>query len=182
MPAVEPETALAGTGPGEGPFVQERHRQPWPLATARPLVIALAPMNSTVNVSQIARAAASSAVDHMIVCGNQRLDPKISRLDDGDLEIRRRRSLTPAVRRLQQDGYQVVAVEQTTGSTPLTEHRFARRSLLVIGNERLGVPEDCLEVADVAVEIPVFRPPHSFNAAMAASIALYEYCRQFPAG
>jgi tRNA G18 (ribose-2'-O)-methylase SpoU len=164
------------------PFVQERHREPWPLDAPRPLVIGLAPMNSAVNVSQIARAAASSGVDHMIVCGNQRLDPKISRLDEGDLDIRRRRSLAPAARKLQLDGYQVVAVEQTTHSTPLPEHRFARRTLLLVGNERLGVPEDCLEVADVAVEIPVFHRPHSFNAAMSACIALYEYCRQFPAG
>lgn len=163
-------------------FVQERHREPWPLRAPRPLVIGLAPMNSGVNVSQIARAAASCAVDHMIVCGNQRLDPKISRIDDDELDIRRHRSLAPAARKLQQDGYEVVAVEQTTHSTPLAEHRFAPRTLLLLGNERLGVPEECLEIADAAVEIPVFRPPHSFNVAMSAAIALYEYCRQHPEG
>lgn len=163
-------------------LVQVRHREPWALDAPRPLVIGLAPMNSAVNVAQIARAAASSGVDHMIVCGKQRIDPKISRLDEGDLEIRRHRSLAPAARRLQQEGYEVVAVEQTTHSTPLPEHRFARRTLLLVGNERLGVPEDCLALADAAVEIPVFSRPHSFNAAMAASIALYEYCRQLPRG
>ena len=32
---------------------------------------------------------------------------------------------------------------------------------------------------DDVIEIPVYGLPHSFNAATAAAMALYEYCRQF---
>ena len=45
-----------------------------------------------------------------------------------------------------------------------------------LGNNNLLAPMD-----DV-VEIPVYGLPHSFNAATAASMALYEYCRQYPTG
>jgi tRNA G18 (ribose-2'-O)-methylase SpoU len=33
-----------------------------------------------------------------------------------------------------------------------------------------------------AVEIPVYGLPFSHNAATAAAMALYEYCRQYPKG
>ena len=48
-----------------------------------------------------------------------------------------------------------------------------------MGNERLGIAEDVLAVLDDIVEIPVYGLPHSFNAATATSMAIYEYCRQF---
>jgi tRNA G18 (ribose-2'-O)-methylase SpoU len=51
-----------------------------------------------------------------------------------------------------------------------------------VGNERTGLTEDILKIMDDVVEIPVYGLPHSFNAATAASMALYEYCRQFPDG
>ena len=39
-----------------------------------------------------------------------------------------------------------------------------------------------LALLDEAIEIPVWGLPHSYNAATATCMALYEYCRQFPAG
>ena len=61
--------------------------------------------------------------------------------------------------------------------TPSPEELF-----VVIGNERLGLPEEVLDMVDDVVEIPIWGLPHSYNAGMAASMALYEYCRQFPDG
>jgi tRNA G18 (ribose-2'-O)-methylase SpoU len=51
-----------------------------------------------------------------------------------------------------------------------------------VGNERLGIKDDILELLDEVIEIPVWGMPHSYNAASAANMALYEYCRQFPEG
>jgi tRNA G18 (ribose-2'-O)-methylase SpoU len=39
-----------------------------------------------------------------------------------------------------------------------------------------------LRVLDRVVEIPVYGMPYSHNAATAAAMALYEYCRQYPQG
>jgi tRNA G18 (ribose-2'-O)-methylase SpoU len=54
--------------------------------------------------------------------------------------------------------------------------------VLVVGNERLGIEAETLAQLDHAVEIPVYGLPHSHNAATAAAMALYEYCRQYPRG
>jgi tRNA G18 (ribose-2'-O)-methylase SpoU len=69
-------------------------------------------------------------------------------------------------------------LEQTTGSQCLYDYRFRPKSVLVIGHERLGITDDVLAMLDAVVELPVFGVPHSYNAATAAAMALYEYCRQ----
>jgi tRNA G18 (ribose-2'-O)-methylase SpoU len=52
----------------------------------------------------------------------------------------------------------------------------------VIGNERTGLEQAELDRLDRVAEIPMAGLPHSLNAATSASIAIYEYCRQWPAG
>jgi len=54
--------------------------------------------------------------------------------------------------------------------------------VLVVGNERLGIEEEVLRMLDRTVEIPVYGRPYAHNAATAAAMALYEYCRQYPQG
>jgi tRNA G18 (ribose-2'-O)-methylase SpoU len=121
-------------------------------------------------------------VKTVIACGRARVDPKIARDGAAAVEIVVRRSLPPVLRRYQEDGYQLVALEQTTGSQSLPEYRFRRRTVLIVGHERLGVDDETLALVDAAVEIPVYGLPYSHNVATAAAIALYEYCRQFPRG
>lgn len=164
------------------PFVQQRHKPCLPLDRQRELIVACVPMRSNVNLSQIARTASACAAERLIVCGNARLIDKISRDAAAALEIERRRTLLPVLARLAADGYRIVGLEQTTRSQSLHHFTFPRRTVLVIGNERLGLSEEILSVVDDVVEIPVWGMPHSHNAATAADMALYEYCRQFPTG
>jgi len=42
--------------------------------------------------------------------------------------------------------------------------------------------EEELGVVDDLIEIPVFGLPYSYNVATATTMAVYEYCRQFPTG
>ena len=46
---------------------------------------------------------------------------------------------------------------------------FKHRTVLVIGNERLGINDEILNQLDHVVEIPVWGLPHSYNAASAAT-------------
>lgn len=92
------------------------------------------------------------------------------------------RSLEPVLKKLKAANHALVGLEQTTRSVNLHTYRFARRTALVIGNERLGLSDETLRQLDSVVEIPVYGLPHSYNVATAAAMALYEYCRQFPQG
>lgn len=56
--------------------------------------------------------------------------------------------------------------------TPLRELERAREATVIVGSEREGLPQAIIEQADHAGRIPI--KTNSLNAAMAATVALYE--------
>lgn len=163
-------------------FEHLRHKPPTALDQPRELIVACCPMRSNVNLSRIVRAASCCAVSKVVMCGNVKIDPKIARDGAEKLPISRHRSLPPVLKQLKKEGYTLVGLEQTTNSTDIHHFAFDRKTVLVIGNERMGITEDVLSVLDAVVEIPVYGMPYSYNVATATCMALYEFCRQFPDG
>lgn len=161
---------------------QVRHRPPAELTRPRELVVACAPFRSNVNLSTVVRTAGCCAVQKLVICGNNKIDPKVARDAAEHLVIEKRNSLVPVLKTLRADGYRLVGLEQTTNSVDLHTYRFERRTALVIGNERLGLSDEEIALTDDCVEIPVWGMPHSYNVSSATAMAMYEYCKQFPAG
>jgi tRNA G18 (ribose-2'-O)-methylase SpoU len=152
------------------------------LERARELLLVCAPMRSNVNLSRIARLAGCCGVGTIYCTGQGKLDRKIARDGADAVEIEVHRSLAPVLDKLREEGYRLVGLEQTTNSRSLHEYAFERRTALVIGNERTGLTEDILPLLDDVVEIPVWGMPFSYNVATATTMAVYEYCKQFPRG
>jgi tRNA G18 (ribose-2'-O)-methylase SpoU len=163
-------------------FIHERHKPPTPLQRPRELIVACAPMRSNINLSRIVRTAGCCGVQRMICCGAAKIVSKIARDAVESMEVEVHRTLPPVLKRLKQEGYQIVGLEQTTGSRCLFTFPFPPKTVLVVGNERLGLVEEELRMLDAAVEIPVYGLPYAYNAATAAAMALYEFCRQYPNG
>jgi tRNA G18 (ribose-2'-O)-methylase SpoU len=163
-------------------FEHQRHKPGSGLTRPRKIIVACAPMRSNVNISSIVRTGSVCALERLILTGNVSLIKKIARDGESELDISTHRTLIPVLKRLKKDGYRLVGLEQATNSESMHHYQFSRCTALVIGNERTGLTSDILDVLDNVVEIPVYGLPHSFNVATATSIALYEYCRQFPQG
>jgi tRNA G18 (ribose-2'-O)-methylase SpoU len=163
-------------------FTHERHKPPTPLAQPRELVIVCAPMRSNVNLSRIARLAGCCGLTRIICTGPAKLDRKIARDGADTVEIETHRTLLPVLQTLRWEGYRLIGLEQTTNAKNLHQFQFERRTALVIGNERTGLTDDILARLDEVVEIPVWGLPYSYNVATATTMAVYEYCRQFPEG
>lgn len=163
-------------------FVHERHKPLRELATPRELVLVCAPMRSNINLSRIARAAGCCGITRLILSGPGRLDRKIARDAADTLQIESHRTLEPVLKKLREDSFRLVGLEQTSNSQDLHHYKFVRRTALVIGNERTGLTEDLLRHLDDVVEIPVWGLPYSYNVATATAMTLYEFCRQFPDG
>jgi tRNA G18 (ribose-2'-O)-methylase SpoU len=135
-----------------------------------------------VNLSTIIRTAACSGVREVIATGAAKLVNKITRDGAEHVTLTIRNSLPPVLRTLKTQGFTLVGLEQTTNSSVLCDYAFPRKSVIVVGSERGGLPEACLELLDAVVEIPVWGLPYSYNVATATSLAIYEYCRQYPDG
>jgi len=163
-------------------FTPQRHKPPTELKRPRELIVACPPMRSNVNLSRIVRTAGCCGVRRMICCGTARVIDKIARETGPSIRLEVHRTLPPVLERLRQEGFELVGLEQTTDSRSLFKFPFRRKTVLVVGNERLGLEEDVLRLLDHVVEIPVYGMPSSHNAATAAAMALYEFCRQYPEG
>jgi tRNA G18 (ribose-2'-O)-methylase SpoU len=163
-------------------FEHIRHKQPLPLAQPRELIVILAPMRSSVNLSRIVRLCGCAGVKEVIQCGPGKIDREIARDAIDYVKVTQRRSLLPVMENFRKQSLPLVGLEQTTHSQSLFEYSYPRRIGLVIGSEREGLSQDELDLLDAVIEIPVYGMPFSYNVATAATMAIYEYCKQYPSG
>ena len=84
-----------------------------------------------------------------------------------------------AVKRLQKEGYQIVALETGDDAVSLFDFQPKWPMALIIGNEVEGISEKLLQEADVKVKIPMMGSKESLNVSCAYSIAVYELLRKW---
>ena len=78
------------------------------------------------------------------------------------------------VRRLQADGYTVIAVEQTVHSVKLDEFQAGNQKYaFIFGNEVSGVQQEVVDAADYALEIPQQGTKHSLNVSVSIGVVLW---------
>ncbi len=74
----------------------------------------------------------------------------------------------------QASGWRIVAVELADDATPLTMLGPSRvPTIVLLGHEHEGVPEDLVESADECVTIPMIGHGASLNVSVAGSLVLY---------
>lgn len=75
-------------------------------------------------------------------------------------------------------GYSIMGLEQTTGSKSILNTEFPKKLVILLGNEKQGIPTNLLNLLDYIVEIPQFGIIRSLNVHVSGSILLWEYIRQ----
>lgn len=74
--------------------------------------------------------------------------------------------------------YTLIAIEQSTESVGITDFKFPDKSLILLGNEREGLPVELLQMMDYCVEIPQSGIIKSLNVHIAGAICAFEYFKQ----
>ncbi|KAJ8763861.1 hypothetical protein K2173_003643 [Erythroxylum novogranatense] len=77
-----------------------------------------------------------------------------------------------------QEGFSILGLEQTTNSVPLDKYAYPKKTVLVLGREKEGIPVDIIHILDACIEIPQLGVVRSLNAHVSGAIALWEYTRQ----
>lgn len=77
------------------------------------------------------------------------------------------------IEQYRQNGYKIVALEQTPDSHKLPNYPVPEKVLLILGEEVHGIPADVLQLVDETIEIPMVGQKESFNVSIATGIALY---------
>lgn len=144
------------------------------------IVVVLDNIRSAHNVGSAFRSSDSFKVDKVFLCGICAVPPsaeihKSALGAENSVEWEHFDDTADAVRRLKQDGYVVVSVEQTENSVKLDEFvpdpdaRYA----LVFGNEVAGVGQDVVDASDFSLEIPQYGTKHSLNVSVSVGIVLW---------
>lgn len=82
----------------------------------------------------------------------------------------------PLIAELQEQGYTVCALEQTTDAIELPNYKPPEKVAIVLGREVEGVEPEVLAAVNQHLVIPMFGKKESFNVVQAAAMALY-HCR-----
>lgn len=112
-----------------------------------------------------------------------RLSPSACRVAEGGAEqvgIVRLRQAARQLKQLQELGFQAVATAGGRG-TPLYQHTFAPRTILIVGAEQHGVSAPIFELADRTLRIPGTGAVESLNVSVAFAVCAGEYYRQMSA-
>jgi tRNA (guanosine-2'-O-)-methyltransferase len=78
----------------------------------------------------------------------------------------------------QKQGMQVIVTALDEDAVSFREVDFTRPTLLVVGNEKNGVSEELIALADQTIAIPMMGMVQSLNVSVATAITLYEAQRQ----
>ena len=151
--------------------------------TLRPqsgVVLVLDNVRSAHNVGSAFRTADAFGVDKVYLCGICPVPPspelrKVALGAEESVPSEHVDDVVDLVRRLQADGYTVIAVEQTVHSVKLDGFRPAagQRYALVFGNEVAGVQQEVVDASDFTLEIPQQGTKHSLNVSVSVGVVLW---------
>lgn len=145
-------------------------------------IVLLESVRDPANVGAIIRSAAALGVDRLIMSADcaDIYNSKAVRASMGAVfnqRIHRVGSMKEAIAALQKSGRRVYAAALDERAMQLGSFRAEAGACVVIGNEGHGLSEEVLRACDCTVFIPMSGRTESFNAAVAASILMWEFGR-----
>ncbi len=134
------------------------------------------------NLGMLLRTADAMSVDGVILADDT-VDPFSRRVVRGSrgaiftLLLNLSQDITSPIEEAQKRGIQVIA-SSANANTLVHDVDLTKPSLLVVGNEHVGITDKMRELADSVVRIPMMGRINSLNVSIAASILMYEAQRQ----
>ena len=150
----------------------------------RPIILVLDALSDPGNVGTVLRSALASDVDEVWLsegCADP-LAPKVVRAASGaDFHLPVRAGLSweeITVRSRGAPTVRQILLAEASGSQPYDTFDLTQRTVLIVGNEAHGPSRQARELASARISIPMWNRVESLNAAVAASVVLFEAGRQ----
>ena len=146
-----------------------------------PIVVVLDNIRSCNNIGSVFRTSDALLVKKIYLCGISATPPnneiRKTALDaEKSVDWEYLDQTEDAVKRLQNEGYKVYAIEQVDNSIMLPDFHPEKgeKIALVFGNEVKGVKQSVVNICNGCIEIPQYGTKHSFNISVSAGIVLWD--------
>lgn len=149
----------------------------------RPVSVLLDNVRSLYNVGSIFRTSDAAGIEKIYLCGISGTPPR-AEIHKAALGAERSvpweyyQNPVEVVERLKSKGFKIIILEHTDQPNIYHQVKYKFPLCLVVGHEITGVSEEVVELADMAIEIPMFGIKQSLNVAVAYGIAIYEIVKQ----
>ncbi|BEN32745.1 tRNA (guanosine(18)-2'-O)-methyltransferase [Serratia marcescens] len=152
------------------------------LATRQPdLTVCLEQVHKPHNVSAIIRTADAVGVHQVhAVWPTTRMRTLVSSAAGSNswVSVKTHRSIGDAVGYLKAQGMQILATNLSARAVDFREVDYTRPTCVLLGQEKTGITEEALALADQDIVIPMIGMVQSLNVSVASALILYEAQRQ----
>ncbi|EOE7095520.1 MULTISPECIES: tRNA (guanosine(18)-2'-O)-methyltransferase TrmH [Serratia] len=152
------------------------------LATRQPdLTVCLEQVHKPHNVSAIIRTADAVGVHQVhAVWPTTRMRTLVSSAAGSNswVSVKTHRSIGDAVGHLKTQGMQILATNLSARAVDFREVDYTRPTCVLLGQEKTGITEEALALADQDIVIPMIGMVQSLNVSVASALILYEAQRQ----
>ncbi|GHT16657.1 tRNA/rRNA methyltransferase [Bacteroidia bacterium] len=153
--------------------------------TKHPIVMVLDNVRSQHNIGAAFRTADAFGIQRIMLCGICATPPnaemhKAALGAEFTVEWQYFDSTLAAVQQLKNEGYQLLAVEQTTESIALNAFQWQPHQAiaLIFGNEVNGVSQEVIDQCNASIEIPQEGTKHSLNVSVSIGVVLWAIVHQ----
>lgn len=152
------------------------------LARRQPdLTVCMEQVHKPHNVSAIIRTADAVGVHevHAVWPGN-RMRTMVSTAAGSNawVEVKTHRSISDAISHVKASGMQVLATHLSEKAVDFREIDYTRPTCILMGQEKTGITQEALDLADRDIIIPMIGMVQSLNVSVASALILYEAQRQ----
>ncbi|MGE2222297.1 tRNA (guanosine(18)-2'-O)-methyltransferase TrmH [Serratia marcescens] len=152
------------------------------LATRQPdLTVCLEQVHKPHNVSAIIRTADAVGVHQVhAVWPTTRMRTLVSSAAGSNswVSVKTHRTIGDAVGHLKAQGMQILATNLSARAVDFREVDYTRPTCVLLGQEKTGITEEALALADRDIVIPMIGMVQSLNVSVASALILYEAQRQ----
>jgi len=143
-----------------------------------PIVLVLDNVLDTYNIGSFFRLADAIGAEKIYLCGPVVTPPniKIHRASIGTwkfIDWENPANATDCLTKLKQQGYQIIACEQSPKSVDYQKAKYNFPIAIVAGSETDGISPEVLKLVDQTVEIPMFGINKSLNVLIATAVVSF---------
>jgi len=143
-----------------------------------PFHVAIENWQHDFNIGSVVRTANAFLAKEVHIIGNRRWNRRGAMVTDRYQHIRHHPTVEEFVTWARGEQLSVIGIDNLPGSVPLETYALPKASVLVFGQESVGLTDAVREAADATLAIAQYGSTRSINAGAAAAIAMHTWVRQ----